>query len=141
MTLSFMFKLYMINIFSSLLINSGIAYSNSVRPFATQVLRSVPKAIWVSETMKPQLRMFLGEPINTRTTVKDPKTCDKKDQNPCDKRSEKKIRTPVTSSGCYIPTEEIPVVRDGLRSVNGPDIFDQFGLAVTQTPSAQGNHV
>ena len=69
--------------------------------------------------MPPQLPTFSNEPIQV----------------------EEKIQASITSNGWTCHSATITVVADGLKSLTGRDLFDELGLAVTQSTSQKGKHV
>ena len=107
------------NMNTTLLVDSGSACSILNHSPAWQVVQSSPRAFWISEKVPPQLWTFSNEP----------------------KQVERKIQSPITSKGWTCDSEKITVVADGLKSLIGRDLFDQLGLAVTQSTSEKGNHV
>ena len=76
-------------------------------------------AFWIHESIPPQLRNFSNEPIKV----------------------EGKIQAPVTSKGWACDTANFTVVADGSKSLIGRDLFDQLGLAVTQSSFLKGNSI
>ena len=86
---------------------------------ASQVVQGSPCAFWISEKTSPQLRTFSNEPIKV----------------------EGKIQCPITSNGWTCDSATFTVATDGLKSLIGCDLFDQLGLAVTQSTSQKGNRV
>ena len=54
---------------------------------------------------------------------------------------EGKIQAPITSKGWVCDSATFTVVADGLKSLIGRDLFDQLGLAVTQSTLLKGNRV
>ena len=104
---------------TALLGDSGSACSILNRSFASQVIQGSPRVFWISERTSPQLRIFSNEPIQV----------------------EGKIQCPITSNGCICDSATFTVVADELKSLIGTDLFDQFGLAVTQSTSQKGNRV
>ena len=107
------------NINTTLLVDSGSACSILNRSLASQVVQSGPCAFWIDETVPPQLRTFSKEPIQV----------------------EGKIQVPITSKGWVCDSATFTVVADGLKSLIGRDLFDQLGLAVTQSLFLKGNRV
>ena len=101
------------------LIDSGSACSILIKSLAARIVSSNTIEIWVNENNKPQLRTIPNE----LTQI------------------EVKIRTPVTSNGCYIPSSTFTVVADGLKPLISGDCFIQLGLAVRQHSSQKGNQV
>ena len=85
------------------------------KSLAVRVINSSPYAIFVRKINKPQLRTFSNQPIQI----------------------EGNIRTRVTSSGWHISDATVTVVADGLKPLIGGDLYDQLGLAVTQSSSEQ----
>ena len=69
--------------------------------------------------MPPQLRTFSNEPIQV----------------------EGKIQASITSNGWTCNSATFTVVADGLKLLIGRDLFDQLGLAVTQSISQKSNCV
>ena len=76
-------------------------------------VQSSPRAFWISEKLFPQLRTFSNEQIHV----------------------EGKIQSPITSNGWPFDSATFTVVADGLKSLIDRDLFDQLGLAVTQSTS------
>ena len=107
------------NIKSTLLVDSGSVCSIPNRSLKSQVVQSRPCAFWISEKTYPQLRNFSNEPIQV----------------------EEKIQFPITSNGWTCDSESFTVVAGGLKSLIGRDLFDQLGLAATQSTSQKGNRV
>ena len=107
------------NINTTLLVDSGSACSILNRSVASQVVQSSPRAFWISEKVSPQLLTFSKEPIQV----------------------EGKIQSPITSKGWTYDSATFTIVADELRSLIGPDLFDQLVLAVTQSTSQKGNRV
>ena len=107
------------NINTTLLVDSGSACSILNRSLASQVVQSSPRAFWIAETVPPQLRTFSNEPTQV----------------------DGKIQAPITSKGWASDSATFTVVADGLKSLIGPDLFDQLGLAVTQSTFLKGNRV
>ena len=103
----------------TLLVDSGSACSNLNRSLASQVVQSSPCIFWFSEKASTQLRTFSNEPIQV----------------------EGKIQSSITSNGWTCDSATFIVVADGLKSLIGRDLFDQLGLAVTQSTSHKGNCV
>ena len=54
---------------------------------------------------------------------------------------EEKIQAPITSQGWVCDSATFTVVADGLKSLIGRDLFDQLGLAVTQSTFLKGNNI
>ena len=75
--------------------------------------------MWISEKVTPEIRIFSNEPIQV----------------------EGKTQSPITSRGWTCDSATFTVVADGLKSLIGRDLFDQLGLAVTQSTSQKGNNV
>ena len=111
------FKIGKIN--TTLLVDSGSACSILNRSLASQVVHSSLRAFWINETVTPQLRTFSTEPIQI----------------------EAKIQAPKTSKGWTCDAAIFTDVADGLKSLIGRDLFDELGLAVTQSTSQMGNGV
>ena len=107
------------NINTTLLVDSGSACSPLQRSLASKVVQGSPCTFWISGETSPQLRIFSNEPI----------------------RVEGKIQCPITSNGWTCDSATVSVVADGLKSVIGCDLFDQIGLAVTQSTSQKGNRI
>ena len=107
------------NISTTRFVDSGSACSILNRLLASQVVKSSPRAVWILERVSPQLRTFSNEPIHL----------------------EGKIQTPITSNGWTSNSATFTVVADGHKSLIGRDLFDQLGLAVTQSSSFQSNQV
>ena len=107
------------NINTTLFVDSGSACSILNRSLASQVVRNSPRAFWINEKVSPQLRTFSNEPIQV----------------------EGKIQSPITSKGWTCDSATFTVVADGLKYLIGRDLFDQLGLAVTQSTSQKGNRV
>ena len=107
------------NINTTLLVDSGSACSILNRSLALRVIQSSPRAFWISKKMSPQLRTFSNEPIQV----------------------EGMIQPPITSKGWTCDTATFTVVADGQKSLIGRDLFDQFGLAMTQSTSQKVNRV
>ena len=107
------------NVNTTLLVDSGSACSIPNHSLASQVVQSSPRAFWIHESTPPQLRTFSNEPIQV----------------------EGKIQAPVTSKGWACDTANFTVVADGLKSLIGRDLFDQLGLAVTQSTFLKGNSI
>ena len=107
------------NVNTTLLVDSGSACSILNHSIALQVVQSSPRAFWIHEPTPPQLRNFSNEPIQV----------------------EGKIQAPVTSKGWACDTANFTVVADGLKSLIGRDLFDQLGLAVTQSTFLKGNSI
>ena len=105
------------NISTTLLVDTGSACSNLNRSLTSQVVRSSPHAFLVHDNAIPQLRTFSNEPIHI----------------------EDKIQAPVSSNGWTSHSATFTIVANGLKSLIGRDLFDQLGLAVTQ--SSSGNQV
>ena len=107
------------NITTTLLVDSGSACSSLNRSLSSQVLKSSPRTFWIHEKASPQLRTFSNEPIHI----------------------EGKIQSPITSNGWTFDSATFTIVADGLKSLIGRDLFDQLGLAVTQSSSPKGKLV
>ena len=107
------------NITTSLLVDCISACSILNRSLASQVVQSSARAFWISQKVFPQLRTFSNEPIHVKG----------------------KIQAPITSNGWTFDSATFTVVADGLKSLIGRDLFDQLGLAVTQSTSLKGNLV
>ena len=107
------------NINTTLLVDSGSACSVLNCSLASQVVQSSPRTFWISEKVSPQVLIFSKEPILVKG----------------------KIQSPITSKGWTYDSATFTVVADGLRSLIGPDLFEQLGLAVTQSTSQKGNRV
>ena len=107
------------NTTNTLLVDSGSACSILNSSLASQVLKSSPRAFWTHEKSFPQLRNFSNEPIHI----------------------DGKIQSPITSNGWTFDSATFTVVADGLKSLIGRDLFDQLGLAVTQSSSPKRNLV
>ena len=107
------------NVNTTLLVDSGSACSILNHSLALQVVQSSPRDFWIHESTPPQLRNFSNEPIQV----------------------EGKIQAPVTSKGWACDTANFTVVADGLKSLIGRDLFDQLGLAVTQSSFLKGNSI
>ena len=104
---------------TTLLVVSKSACSVLNQPLAKQLVNSSSHSIWVCETTKPQQRTFSNEPIQI----------------------EGKFQTPVTSNGWHTPAAMFTVVANGMKPLIIRDLFDQLGLAVTQSFSQTGNQV
>ena len=104
------------NINTTLLVDSGSARSILHRSLASRVEQSSLRAFWIGVKVSPQLRTFSNEPIQV----------------------EGKIQSPITSKGWTFDSATFTVVADGLKSLIGRDLFDQLGLAVTQSTSQKG---
>ena len=107
------------NINTTLLVDSGSACSILNHSLASQVVQISPRAFWIDETVPPQLWTFSNEPIQV----------------------DGKIQAPITSKGWACDSATFTVVADGLKSLIGRDLFDQLGLAVTQSTFLKGNRV
>ena len=107
------------NINTTLFVDSGSACSILNRSLASQVVQGSLRAFWISQKTSPQLRTFSNETIKVKG----------------------KIQCPITSSGWTCDSATFTVIADGLKSLIGRDLFDQFGLAVTQSISQKGNRV
>ena len=107
------------NVNTTLLVDSGSACSILNHSLALQVVQSSPRAFWIHESTPPQLRNFSNEPLQV----------------------EGKIQAPVTSKGWACDTTNFTVVADGLNSLIVRDLFDQLGLAVTQSSFLKGNSI
>ena len=107
------------NIDTTPLVDSGSACSILNHSVASQAVQSNPRAFWINETVPPQLRTLSNEPIQV----------------------EGKIQAPITSKGWACDSATFTVVADGLKSLIGRDLFDQLGLAVTQSTSLKVNRV
>ena len=109
------------NINTTQFVDTGSACSILNRSLVSQVVQSSPRAFWIDETVPPQLylRTFSNEPIQV----------------------EGKIQAPITSKGWVCDSATFTVVADGLRYLIGRDLFDQLGLAVTQSTFLKGNRV
>ena len=107
------------NVNTTLLVDSGSACSILNHSLALQVVQSSLRAFWIHESTPPQLRNFSNEPIQV----------------------EGKIQAPVTSKGWACDTSNFTVVAYGLKSLIGRDLFDQLGLAVTQSTFLKGNSI
>ena len=106
-----------INIKTKQLVDSGSACSILNRSLASQVFQSSPHAFWISERR--------------------PRNLDLSRMN----QYRSKIQSPTTSNGWTCDSAIISVVDDGLKPLIGRDLFDQLGLAVTQSTSHKGNCV
>ena len=104
---------------TTLLVESGSACSIFNRSLASQVLKSSPRAFWIHEKTSPHFMTFSNEPNHI----------------------EGKIHSPITSNGWTFDSASFTVVADGLKSIIGGDLFDQLGLAVTQSSSPKSNLV
>ena len=51
------------------------------------------------------------------------------------------IQAPIASNGWRLKEVEFVVVRDGLKPLVGRDLFDAFGISVTQIPKHEGSMV
>ena len=100
-------------ILTTLLVDSGSACSILNRPLASQVSGSSLNAFWFHDNTFLQLRNFLNEPVHI----------------------ESKVQAAVLSNGCTYHSTTFTVVADGLQSLIGRELFDQLGLAVTQSSS------
>ena len=107
------------NINTTILVDSDSACSILNRSLASRVVQSSPRAFWISAKVSPQLRTLSNEPIQV----------------------EGKIQSPITSKGWTCDSATFTFVADGLKSVIGRDLFDQLGLAVTQSTSQKSNRV
>ena len=107
------------NVNTTLLVDSGKACSILHHSLASQVVQNSPRAFWIHESSPAQLRNFSNEPIQVLG----------------------KIQAPITSKGWVCDTATFTVVADGLKSLIGRDLFDQLGLAVTQSTLQKGNFV
>ena len=107
------------NITTTLLVDFGSTCSILNRSLASQVVQRSPRAFWISEKVFPQLRTFANEPIDV----------------------EGKTQSPITSNGWTCDSATFTVVAAGLKSLIRLDLFDQLGLAVTQSTSLKGNRV
>ena len=107
------------NVNTTLLVDSGSACSILNYSLASQVVQSSPRGFWIHESTPPQLRTFSNEPIQV----------------------EGKIQVPVKSKGWACDTANFTVVADDLKSLIGRDLFDQLGLAVTQSTFLKGNSI
>ena len=107
------------NINTTLLVDSCSACSIQNRSLALQVVQSSSCAFWISEQMPPQLRTFSNELIEV----------------------EGKIQASITSNGWTCDSATFTLVADGLKSLISCDLFDQLGLAVTQSTSQKGKCV
>ena len=83
------------------------------------MVQSSSPAFWINDTVPPQLRTFSNESIQV----------------------EGKIQSPITSKVWTCDSATFTVVADGLKSLISRDLFDQLGLAVTQSTSLRGNRV
>ena len=83
------------------------------------MVRSSPRAFWIYESSPPQLRNFSNEPIQVLG----------------------KIQAPVTSKGRLCDTATFTIVADSWKTLIGRDLFNQLGLAVTQSTLLKGNGV
>ena len=95
------------NINTTILVDSGSACSILNRSLASQQLthsQRSSRAFWINETVPPQLRTFSNEPIQV----------------------EGKIQAPIRSKGWACDSANFTVVADGLKSLNGRDLFDQL---------------
>ena len=108
-----------INISTTLLVDSGGAWSILNQSLVSQLVKSSPLDFWVRNNASPQLRTFLNEPILI----------------------EGKIQTPVPSNDWTARSASFMVVADGLKSLIGWDLFDQLGKAVTQSSPDSRNQV
>ena len=102
---------------TTLLVDSGSACSILNRSIASQAVQTSPRAFWISEKTSPQLRSFSNEPIQV----------------------EGKIQSPIKGNGWTGDSATFTVVAEGVKYLIGRDLFDQFGLAVTQSTSQKGN--
>ena len=107
------------NINTTLLVDSSSACSILNRSLASRVVKSSPRAFWISEQTPPQLRTFSNEALQV----------------------EGKIQASITSNGWTCNSATFTVVADGLKSLIGRDLFDRLGLAVTQSTSQKGKCV
>ena len=107
------------NTTTTLLVDSGSACSILNRSLASQVVKGSPQAFWTHEKSSPQLRTFSNKPIHI----------------------DGKIQSPITSNGWTFDSATFTVVADGLKSLICRDLFDQLGLAVTQSSSPKSNLV
>ena len=105
------------NITTRLLVDSGSACSILNRSLASQVVQSSPRAFWISKKVFTHLWTFSNEPIHV----------------------EGKIQSPITSNWWTFDSATFTVVADGLKSLIGRVLFDQLGLAVTQSTSLKCN--
>ena len=107
------------NINTTLLVDSGSACCILNRSLASQVLQTSPRAFWINEKTSQQLRTFSNEPIQV----------------------EGKIQSSIKGNGWTGDSATFIVVAEGVKFLIGRDLFDQFGLAVTQSTSQKGNRV
>ena len=107
------------NVNTTLLVDSGSACSILNHSLALQLVQSSSRAFWIHESTPPQLRNFSNEPIQV----------------------EGKIQAPDTSKGRACDTASFTVVADGLKSLIARDLFDQIGLAVTQSTFLKVNSI
>ena len=106
----FSMPIKIVNISTTLLVDSGTTCSILNKSLAAQIVSRNPYAICVCKINKPQLQKFLSELIQI----------------------EVKIQTPKTYVSCL-------VVADGLKPLYGRDLSDQLGHAVTKSSSEQGD--
>ena len=57
------------NINTTLLVDSGSAWSTLNRSLALQVVQSNPRALWITEQMSPKVRIFSNEPIQVEGKI------------------------------------------------------------------------
>ena len=97
-----------------LLIDSGSVCSTLTESLAVEIVDNSPLARWLMTTTPQELKTFANEPINVMGM----------------------IQAPIASKGWRIEDAELVVVRDGLKSLIGRDLFDALGISVTQTPNS-----
>ena len=107
------------NINTTLFVDSCSACNILNRSLASQLVQSSARSFWISEKTSPQLWSFSNEPIQMGG----------------------KIQSFITSKGWTCDSATFTVLADGLKSLFSRDLFDLFGLAVTQSSSQKGNRV
>ena len=90
------------NINTTLLLDSGCAYSILNQSLASQLVQKSPCASWINEKAFPQFRTFSNVPIQV----------------------EGKIHSPITKNRWTCDSAKFTVVADGLKSQIGRDLFD-----------------
>ena len=94
-----------------LLIDSRSKCSILSESLATGFINNSTLARWLTTVTAQELRTFANEPIPIIG----------------------RLQTPVDSNGWRIEDAEFVVVRDGLKSLIGRDLFDNLGISITQT--------
>ena len=102
------------NISTTLLEESGSACSIFNRSLASKVVECSPHASRIQENASPQLRIFSNETI----------------------RIDGILQAPITRKGTTSHSVTLTVVADGLKSLNGSDLFNHLDLAVKQSSSS-----